>query len=150
MLRSKRTFWWKVRRYDTHAKFFLVPYVSTVRWIFEVRHVQILNVPNRTAFFGCTDTKTVGSVASELKTLSRNVLAWYGTFIRLVRTLKQRTNVLYSYLHEKRVPYNCTVLCNKDRSVPYLHTVPNCHSWWPMNSDYTTAFFVATRQSKLL
>ena len=36
------------------------------------------------------DTSTVRNVVSELQSLLRNVLAWYGT---LVRTFKQRTKV---------------------------------------------------------
>ena len=49
-----------------------------------------------------TNTSTVRSVVSEL----RNVLAWYGTFERLlVRTFKQRTKVPYPFLHKKRVLY---------------------------------------------
>ena len=49
MVRLERTIQWKVRRYDMHAIFFLVRYVSTVRQIFEVRYVQIFNVQHRTA-----------------------------------------------------------------------------------------------------
>ena len=49
------------------------------------------------------NNSTVRSVVSELQTSLRNVLAWYGTIVHLVRTFKQRTKV--PYLHKKRVPY---------------------------------------------
>ena len=71
-----------------------------------------------------TNTKTIGSVVSELKTPLRNVLAWYGTLVRLVRTFKQRTNVPYSCLHKKRVPHKRTVLLCRNWGVPYLRPVP--------------------------
>ena len=51
------------------------------------------------------------SDVSEMQTLLRNVLVWYGTLVPLVRTFEQRTNV--PYLHKKYVPY--------------LHTAPYCH-----------------------
>ena len=40
-----------------------------------------------------TSISTVLSVVSELQTLLRNILAWYGRLVRLVRTFKQRTSV---------------------------------------------------------
>ena len=52
-----------------------------------------------------TNTNTVHSVISELQMSIRKVLAWYGTSVRSVRTLKQRTYVPYPYHYEKRVPY---------------------------------------------
>ena len=52
-----------------------------------------------------TNTISVRSVVSELQVSLRNVLAWYDTLVRLVRTFKQRTNVPYPYLHNKRVPH---------------------------------------------
>ena len=58
----------------------------------------------------CTNTKTVGSIVSELKTSLRNVLVWYGTLVRLVRSLKQSTSVPYPYLQNKRVPYFLKIL----------------------------------------
>ena len=62
------------------------------------------------------NTSTVRSVVSELQTLLRNVLSWYGTLVRLVRTFKQRTTVPYPYLHNKHVPseHARTVLFNKN------------------------------------
>ena len=65
-----------------------------------------------------TDIKTVGSVVSELKTSLRNVLAWYGTLVRLVRIFKQRTNVSFSYLH-KRVPFFLAKIEAYRTYVPY-------------------------------
>ena len=53
-----------------------------------------------------TNTSTVRSMVSKLHTLLHSVLAWYGTLVRLVCTFKQRTNVPYPYLHNRRVPYN--------------------------------------------
>ena len=41
-------------------KYFLVPDVSTVRYIFEVRHVQILNVAYRTAILAVPTHKRRG------------------------------------------------------------------------------------------
>ena len=49
------------------------------------------------------------SVVSELQTLLRNVLVWCGMLVRLVRTFKQRTDVPYPYLRNKR-----TVLFSKN------------------------------------
>ena len=67
-----------------------------------------------------SNTKTVGSVVSELKASLRNVLAWYGTLVRILRTFKQRTNVPYSQLHKKRIPHkHITVLFSKNLGVPY-------------------------------
>ena len=37
------------------------------------------------------NASTVRSVVSELQTSLRNVLEWYGTLGRIVRTFKQRT-----------------------------------------------------------
>ena len=51
------------------------------------------------------NTSTVHNVVSELQTLLRNVFAWYGTLVRLVRTFTQRTEVPYPYLNKKRVPH---------------------------------------------
>ena len=58
-----------------------------------------------------TNTCTLHSVVRELQTLLRNVLAWYGTLLCLVRTFKQRTKV--PYIHKKRVPYKRSVLFSK-------------------------------------
>ena len=52
-----------------------------------------------------TNTSTVRNVVSKLQTLLRNLIAWYRALVRLVRTFKQRTDVPYPYLHNKRVPY---------------------------------------------
>ena len=52
-----------------------------------------------------TYTSTKRSIVSELQTLLRTVRAWYGTLVRLVRPFKQRTNIPYPYLHNKRVPF---------------------------------------------
>ena len=60
-----------------------------------------------------TYTSTIRSVVSELQTLLRNVLAWYGSFVRLLRIFKHRTKVPYPYLHNKFVPYKHTVLFRK-------------------------------------
>ena len=40
-----------------------------------------------------TNTSAVRSVVSELHALLRNILAWYGTLVLLIRTFKQRTYV---------------------------------------------------------
>ena len=45
----------------------------------------------------------VRSFVSKLQMPLRNVLAWCGTLVPLVRTFKQLPKILY--LHKKRVPY---------------------------------------------
>ena len=114
-----------------------------------------------------TTTSTLHNIVSELQTLPRNVLAWYGRLVHLVRTFKQRTNVPFPYLHNKSVyrtsaPYFLAKLEAYRTVLPSLHSTADwrfvfrkcnaikavsCgHCWTTARVRFVTSHFHCLRQ----